>query len=272
MRSSALHSLLATTLVIGGLAVGCSKKDPLADTGATEATGFYRLNLASPGGPLPFDVEVKRDADGELAGFLHNGTAERIPVPQCRIEDGRLVLEILHYDSTLTWPVERERGDGREEPIGTWRKRRGPEEWTEMKAYVDGPTPERSPEPEFPLVADFTPPASAADFAGRWRIDFESSEDPAVGIFEAGAPNEVHGTILTSTGDYRYLTGNAFGQSMRLSCFDGAHAFLFTARLSEDGSKIEGTFWSRDTWEESWTAVRDEAAKGLRDLDRQRDP
>jgi len=40
---------------------------------------------------------------------------------------------------------------------------------------------------------------------------------------------------------------------MQLSCFDGAHAFLFDARLNSNGG-LAGDFWSRDTWHETWTA------------------
>jgi thiol-disulfide isomerase/thioredoxin len=98
-----------------------------------------------------------------------------------------------------------------------------------------------------------------ADVDGRWSVRFESSEDPAVAVFETVADGTLEGTFLTSTGDYRFLAGDVAGDRLRLSCFDGAHAFRFTARLSDDGA-LAGDFWSRDTWHETWTAERDESA------------
>ena len=90
-------------------------------------------------------------------------------------------------------------------------------------------------------------------------MDFESNDEPAVAIFRAGAGGTILGTFLTTTGDYRYLAGSFEERRLRLSCFDGAHAFLFNARLDEDGS-LDGDFWSRDSWHERWTARRDPQA------------
>lgn len=43
---------------------------------------------------------------------------------------------------------------------------------------------------------------------------------------------------------------------MKLFCFDGVHAFLFTGKQSDD--KIEGMFYSCDTWRQEWVAERTE--------------
>jgi thiol-disulfide isomerase/thioredoxin len=68
------------------------------------------------------------------------------------------------------------------------------------------------------------------------------------------------GTFLTNTGDYRYLAGWVRGGEMSLSCFDGAHAFLFAAKLQPDGA-LAGDFWSGNWHHETWTAKRDEHAE-----------
>ena len=104
------------------------------------------------------------------------------------------------------------------------------------------------------LVAAVMPP----DVAGRWAVDFEQDEEPAVAVFRQDGRN-LAGTFLTATGDYRYLAGTLSGDRLRLSCFDGAHAFLFDARLRDDGS-LRGDFWSRDSWHDTWTARRDPQA------------
>lgn len=105
----------------------------------------------------------------------------------------------------------------------------------------------------------------AVDFNGRWAVNFgkDSMElTPAVGIFSQDN-NEVTGTFLTETGDYRYLQGCVVGGEMTLSTFDGAHAFLFTLKMAGDKS-LSGTFFSGKHWNELFTAVRDDSAT-LRD-------
>ncbi|MCA9304027.1 MAG: TlpA family protein disulfide reductase [Phycisphaerales bacterium] len=98
------------------------------------------------------------------------------------------------------------------------------------------------------------------DFSGRWSVAFESSTDNAIGIFKVSSTREAIGTFLTTTGDYRYLAGRVDGNLMRLSAFDGAHAFLFHAKMLDDGT-IKGDFWSGNWWHETWTAFRDDDAQ-----------
>ncbi|MBK9539134.1 MAG: hypothetical protein IPO12_10410 [Flavobacteriales bacterium] len=44
------------------------------------------------------------------------------------------------------------------------------------------------------------------------------------------------------------------GDSLKLSCFDGSHAFLFKAVLRNDS--LLGRYWSGTHWQEPWLAVR----------------
>ena len=64
--------------------------------------------------------------------------------------------------------------------------------------------------------------------------------------------NKVTGTFRTTTGDYRYLEGIINGDSLKLSTFDGAHAFLFTAKVTD--STMIGNFYSGDHWKEPFFA------------------
>jgi thiol-disulfide isomerase/thioredoxin len=64
------------------------------------------------------------------------------------------------------------------------------------------------------------------------------------------------GTFLLNSGDYRYLAGRLDGDRLRLSRFDGAHAFLFDARLGTDPA-LQGEFWEADLFHESWSARPD---------------
>ncbi|WP_340154729.1 TlpA disulfide reductase family protein [uncultured Winogradskyella sp.] len=101
---------------------------------------------------------------------------------------------------------------------------------------------------------------STQNVTGIWETVFSKgiAEDEyiAKGIFkQEGA--KVTGTFRTTTGDYRYLEGAMDGNTMKLSTFDGAHAFLFTAQVTD--STMEGTFYSGNHWKEPFVAKRNEA-------------
>jgi len=101
----------------------------------------------------------------------------------------------------------------------------------------------------------------ATDLSGRWQATFEiETEDvyPAIGEF-VQADNQLTGTFLTETGDYRYLQGTVQGSTFSLSCFDGSHAFLFTGDISQNET-LTGRFLSGKHYKTNWIASRNEEA------------
>lgn len=215
--------------------------------------GHYRAWLDSPGGALPFGLEMSGEP-GHWQVHLVNGE-ERILVPESRWdhETDELIFAMPHYDSEIRAQVSLEgsRFDG------TWRKRRGLDRWVEMPFHaVAGKEHRFHPQPALPGEQLDHDAQGHSRFEGRWAVQFESSEDLAVGIFEEGEDHRIQGTFLTTLGDYRFLAGRHDGSRLRLSCFDGAHAFLFQATLGADHS-LQGDFWSSDSWHETWTAVAD---------------
>ncbi|NMH89941.1 TlpA disulfide reductase family protein [Flavivirga algicola] len=95
------------------------------------------------------------------------------------------------------------------------------------------------------------------DISGSWETVFspDSEEDKyfSKGIFSQ-EQDIVTGTFRTTTGDYRYLEGVMDGNQLKLSTFDGAHAFLFTATVTD--STMLGTFYSGNHFQESFVAKR----------------
>jgi thiol-disulfide isomerase/thioredoxin len=109
---------------------------------------------------------------------------------------------------------------------------------------------------------------------GRWETEF-SPKTPesykAIGIIE-GEDKDISGTFLTETGDYRYLSGKNRGKDLYLSCFDGAHAFLFIGTIKCDSvildshgfplnrfkadRIVDGHFYSGAHHHETWVAKR----------------
>ncbi len=250
--------------------------EPAASAPAGPELGRWRAWLDSPGGELPVGLELANSPGGPVAWWI-NGP-ERIRIPVVRFEEGALVLDMPHYDSTVRarLSADRRRLDGE------WRKRRDADRWTRMPFHAVAGDAPRFAAPAAGSAGGSgvaaghgsasgedtaSPPPTAAPFPERWAVRFASSADPAVGVFrslEAAAATgpgvNLVGTFQTTLGDYRYLAGRWDPPRLRLSCFDGAHAFLFTAERDPFGS-LNGDFWSRDSWHEGWSA---EAAPDIR--------
>lgn len=221
--------LTFTTLLL----TACADAPPTVD-------GAWRAWLDSPGGELPFGLDWR---DG--TAFLTNGE-EQGPIAEFRLEGREVVLGIPHYDAEIRAMIDTS-GDRMD---GSWRRRNaGADDWSELPFHAT-----RGAAPRFAATGE----APSGDLSGRWIIDFSEDEDVALGTFTQDGDGIVHGTMQTTVGDYRYLAGRVDGDRLRLSTFDGAHAFLFTATLGDDGT-LTGDFWSRNTWHESWTAVRGDA-------------
>lgn len=98
-----------------------------------------------------------------------------------------------------------------------------------------------------------------SNFNGKWESHFSpgtADSSVAVGIFNQ-KQNLISGTFLTTTGDYRFLNGKVYEKTMFLSAFDGAHLFLFTANMNNDGT-LSGMFYSGSHHSEPWIAKRNE--------------
>ncbi len=95
--------------------------------------------------------------------------------------------------------------------------------------------------------------------SGIWESDFspDNEEDRymAKGIFNQTG-NKVTGTFRTTTGDYRYLEGIMDGNQLKLSTFDGSHAFMFISRVTD--STMEGMFYSGNHFNEPFVAKRND--------------
>lgn len=101
-----------------------------------------------------------------------------------------------------------------------------------------------------------------SNITGRWSTYFASpgkDSSFAVGEFKQKG-NTVYGTFLTSTGDYRFLEGIVDGDSLKLSTFDGSHAYYFTA-LVNNNTLENGVFYAGiGDGREGWTAQKDDKA------------
>ncbi|TNE59931.1 MAG: TlpA family protein disulfide reductase [Bacteroidetes bacterium] len=95
------------------------------------------------------------------------------------------------------------------------------------------------------------------DLTGNWATLFGIDQDEperAIGEFRQDG-NRLEGTFRTETGDYRFLEGTVQGRKFWLSCFDGAHAFLFSGSIQ--GDTLQGEFRSGKHYRTLWHAWKD---------------
>lgn len=228
-------------------------------TGALRG-GTWRAWLDSPGGELPFGLQLIEDKGRWTAAIL-NGP-ERIEIPIVQRQGDELILAMPHYDSIIK---AKNNADGTRLD-GEWKKRSKGDRVVMMKFHADAGKVERF----FPTALGLEACQAGGVTAGRWSVKFASDDDAAIGVFEEGDERSAVGTILTTTGDYRYLAGDVCWEQpkteklvarLRLSTFDGAHAFLFSAVTDSNAETMQGDFWSGDTFHDTWTAKRDEDAQ-----------
>lgn len=211
--------------------------------------GVWRAELElDEGVHLPFNFEVMYDDSDQMSMELMNGE-ERIKVGEVSFGKNQKLLDTIRMNFPLMDSYIR--GVYKENVIeGYWNVN-----------YKDNY--------RIPFVAHFgqkhrftqTTKIPALDVTGKWKTTFAvetPDQYPAIGEFVADK-NKVAGTFLTETGDYRFLDGEVQGDQFMLSCFDGSHAFLFTADITESNSMI-GKFYSGSHYQTNWIAHQDEAA------------
>jgi peroxiredoxin len=197
-------------------------------------TKFYRVELEIQGQKLPFFMEFSGDSV-----FLINGP-ERLEVGKLQSRQDSFVVDLLSFNAELVFKMNPKKISG------YWKK-------LDALDYQIALQGEKVSQPKFRT-------SSPRPFGGKFEVEFikpDGSRYLALGIFST-QKDQILGTFLTSSGDYRYLAGAMEGDSLRLSCFDGTHAYLFKAELKGD-SVLGGVFWSGKNRKLSWRARRNES-------------
>ncbi|MEI7802553.1 MAG: TlpA disulfide reductase family protein [Bacteroidota bacterium] len=209
-------------------------------------SGTWQCTLQlTPDAQLPFLLSVS-DSGNKKNIFIVNG-AERIPVQSYREQGDSIFIVPSVFQTEIKAKFFWGYGEDFLEGIFI--------DYARASSYV------------IPFKAHFIPYDSAAsipahahdaDFNGKWEAHFspgtaDSSE--AIGIFKQDNVGHTSGTFLTTTGDYRFLSGYTINNRLILSAFDGAHLFLFKAEMQNDKT-LKGEFWSGKHWHEHWTAKR----------------
>ncbi len=202
-------------------------------------TGTWRGIIEMQNQQLPFQFDVQKK-DSALQVYIRNGS-ERLLLDEVSVTGDSVTMALHVFDASLKAKIEGNQLKG-----------------TFVKNYA--------PDASLPFSATFgddfrftNEKTAAVDFTGKYQVTFFTEKDTtiSVGIFEQHA-NNVTGTFLTTTGDYRYLEGNVVGNELKLSTFDGNHAFLFTAKKT--GDTLRGDYFAGKSGHESWIGIKNDNA------------
>lgn len=232
----------AFLLLIGllGIVAACARNE-------TEGPplGMYRAVVSVEGGDLPFGLELARE-DGKPVAYLINGP-ERVRADEVRIEGNELAIQMPGYQQS----IEATYRDGRYEGILRLLRPRAVIRDLRLVA-VPGQSWRFFPKPD----------AKPADFSGRWALTFKDdagAESRAIAELKQQG-HEVTGTVLRPSGDDRYIAGEARGDTLFLSRFDGGTAYLYLARLGNDGV-LSGDQYTGGGSHDTFRGRRDPSAK-----------
>jgi thiol-disulfide isomerase/thioredoxin len=210
-------------------------------------SGQWRAILQRKDGhDIAFNFEVA-DSAGKQVIYIRNA-GERLLVDDVTRDGDSILIHLPFYESQLRARITAE---GNLE--GVWLRHLATD-WqiVPFKAFY-GEGYRFAPENAVASVS----------LAGRWGAMFRAADGKdstfRVGEFQQQGAH-VTGTFLDAGGDLRYLEGIVTGDSLQLSCFDGTHAYFFTARI--DGNRLTGgQYYAGATSHETWTATKNDNAK-----------
>ena len=205
--------------------------------------GKWNAKIDMPGGQLPFIFKIESIKKNLSATIINN--EEKIDIKEISFVNDSLNLYLPAFNTRLKliFNSDKDMLSGNL----TLLKSGGVKQ---IMRVVATPFKEKVTENKYDINVN-----------GKWSINFKDEDNNntvAVGEFYQ-TEDKVTGTFLTTTGDYRYLNGFVNNNELQLSTFDGAHVFLFKAKLNVNG-KLVGDFWSGTKWHESWIGVKNDKA------------
>ena len=204
------------------LIVSCQKQNSLQN-------GIWKGELTvAENKRVPFLFEVS-DAGSDVASVtLFNGV-ERVKLDSVHFQSDTLIIPIASYDAYIEGVVSGDLIEGKF-----------------IKNYIEN-DPGVPFHATFGVKERFSPSGSIPDTPvdGKWDMLFISEKGDTtrnVGVFKS-ENNIVTGSILTNSGDLRFLEGVYTESGVDLSAFGGLSPYLIELRFSNESS-FEGKFYT----------------------------
>ncbi len=188
--------------------------------------GIWRGVFSENGKEIPFNFSIGYSGSNPV--LTYRNASELFVSDSVVVSGDSLIFPVEVYDANL---VAIQTGNRLK---GYWFRNSDPERKLHFEAHPD--------ESYRFWISD---QVSSSDYvpAGSWEValvNADGSQTPAVAIFQSEA-DRITGTVLTSTGDYRFLEGQLSDTSLKLSSFSGGAASLLDLQFVSDDS-LAGTF------------------------------
>ena len=208
----------------------------------------YRAFLQrEDGNHIAFNFDLKEEGEKKVMYILN--ASEKIKVENIILKKDSVFIDMPLFEAKFFIGVQKD---------GSWKGN-----------FVKGT---RTKDQTIPFVAfpnqsyRYEATDGKANFTidGRWAVNFTDTSniknEYAVAEFKQ-VGNNLTGTFLTATGDYRYLQGIVSGSKLFLSCFDGSHNYYFTANIKDENTIEDGLYCSSATAKQKWTAQKNADAE-----------
>lgn len=182
-------------------------------------SGPWRFELSTNYGKVPFIIEFKPEKKKTI-GLLKNGK-ETIRLEDIKVNKEKILIPLQNYEMTLELsPPDQGKMSG-------WLLRENKNPVVKMPVVAVYKETERFPgEKKKPKI----------DLNGRWAVeivDEDGKKEPGVIIFKQ-EKNALSGSILTTTGDFRYMEGYVSGDEFEAASFDGVYNYLVKGNVKNN--------------------------------------
>lgn len=223
---------------------------PLISIAQNPTLGPWRGELSHLGGALPVNLIIQKgSAANQFKINIQNGS-EKFNLGESYFRGDSLIIPFDLYDSEISGTLS-----GTNKLTGFWTKKRNGKAIYRIPFQASAGSTQRF----------LTSKPAKINVTGKYSADFwtdETNHSPGVLVLNQKG-NQVTGTVLKTSGDYRFLQGNVIADSLFLSYFDGSGVYLFKTKVSN--TKIEGLFFSGLAGKRNMLALKD-AKASLPDL------
>ena len=183
--------------------------------------GLWRGVFTVPENEIPFVFEVKGTSAENTSVFLINGK-DRFQLKNITYKNDSVTIPVDLYDAVLKGKFTENSFQGRLIKIVSGK----PDAGVPFKA-------EYGKLPRFPESAEIP----SVSLAGTWDMTIGSGDgaDKTVGIFDQ-KKSLLTGSILTTSGDYRFFEGAIHGKKFELSAFGGSTPYLLKGEFADDNT------------------------------------
>ncbi|HBI81713.1 MAG TPA: hypothetical protein DDY04_07210 [Bacteroidales bacterium] len=230
-----------TIIIVALMAISCSNKSEL-----TQGPWLGVIQMDSIPGKLdvPFNFMVKVD-NGKVHLTVRNAD-ELIDITEIERIGDTLIAKFPTFTSELVMAIN--------DSLSGYYYPKGVKEDHRYRFFAIKGETDRFPwfteQPNF-------------DISGRWWfIENPGTPDSTVMVAELKQDGaRVTGTILSTTGDYRYLEGKVAGNMFYFSKNDGAQTIIIRGEIVDSANITNGLISGSPRWISTWRALRDHNAQ-----------